>query len=154
MFMGRGVNIDKECVEWLSMTLVCDGYCQVHNSSGFWGISKFHHSIHLSYLSSWLFHLLIHPWILFPPTFHVSELHFVSCFCFTSHLCPLVLFLFPKPKPWHIPNSHYPDMFLFNTYMFRTSCMFLSLKLTLIVPRTPRLNLWMFNCPLPKTWGQ
>ena len=100
MFMGRGVNIDEECVEWLSMTLVCDGYCQVHNSSGFWGISKFHHSIHLSYLSSWLFHLLIHPWILFPSTFHVSVLLpiFAPLFYFCSlnpnpDICPILITL-------------------------------------------------------------
>ena len=32
-------------------------------------------------------------------------------------LVPLVLFLFPKPRPWYMPDFCYPDMILFNTYI-------------------------------------
>ena len=87
----------------------------------------------------------------------------VSCFqtslCFMfpfyfAFLFPLVLFPFPEPWPWYMPDSCYPDMILFDTYMFQTSCMFLSLKSTLIVPRTPRLNLWTLVCSLSKIRGQ
>ena len=63
---------------------------------------------------------------------------------------PLFYFHSPNPWPWYMPDSHYPDMIPFNTYMFQTSCMFLSLKLTLIVPQTPCLNLWTLVCLSPK----
>ena len=47
-----------------------------------------------------------------PPTFHVSDLRFISCFRSYSHFC-FVLFSIPEPetRPWHMPDSRYPDMF-------------------------------------------
>ena len=47
--------------------------------------------------------------------------------------------------PWHV---------LFDTYTFRSSCMFLSLKLTLIVPRTHCPNLRTLVCLSPEIRGQ
>ena len=113
-----------------------------------YGFLDFSDSSHLSHPSSWLFHLLIHPQIPSPFAFHVSKLRFVPCFHFTLHFRSLVLFLFPEPWPWYMPDSHYP------TYTFRTSCMFLSLKSTLIVPRTPCPDLRTLTCPSPKIQGQ
>ena len=50
--------------------------------------------------SSCLFCLLIHPRTPFPPTFHISELHFVSCFHSTSHFhSPCSIFRSPIPDP-------------------------------------------------------
>ena len=41
--------------------------------------------------------------------FHVSVL--------LTFLFPLFYFPIPKPQPWDMPNSHYPDMSSFNTYV-------------------------------------
>ena len=50
--------------------------------------------------SSCLLCLLIHPQTLFPPTFHVSELQFVSCFHSTLHFCSLCsIFWTLNPDP-------------------------------------------------------
>ena len=50
--------------------------------------------------SSCLLCLLIYPWILFPPMFHVSELCFVSHFRSTLHFCsPCSIFRSPNPDP-------------------------------------------------------
>ena len=89
------------------------------------------------------------------PTFHVSDLHFVSRFRSYLHFPFHSIF---DPWPW-TPTLTYarfslPWYVLFGTYTFRSSCMFLSLKLTLIVPRTHRPNLWTFVCLSPEIRGQ
>ena len=78
-----------------------------------------------------------------PP--YISCLKTSLCFMFPFYFAfsfPLFYFLIPDPWPWYMPHSHYPDMSCSNIYMSWTSCMFLSLKLTLIVLWTPSLNFW------------
>ena len=70
--------------------------------------------VHSSVLSVIMIIPFVHPFLnSVPPTFHVSDLHFVSCFC--SYFRFSVLFYFrtpnPKPRPWHMPDSLYPAMF-------------------------------------------
>ena len=106
---------------------------------GFWCFSKSCHSVHPSYLSSCL---LMRSQILFPPMFHVSVLLCIPI--------PLVLFPIPEPRPWHMPNSCYPDMFsLVHIRSKPHVC-------SSVWNRhwTPCLNLRTLACPLPKIWGQ
>ena len=74
---------------------------------GFWTLTSpvirsIHHHDYSIYSSS--------PEFCPPFAFHVSELHFVSCLCFTSHLCPPCSISVPQsptliyawfPLPWH-----------------------------------------------------
>ena len=81
--------------------------------------------------------------------FHVS----VSIRIFVS-----VLFSIPEPEP-QTPTLTYaqsslPWYVLFGTFTFRSSCMLLSWKLTLIVPRTPRPNLRTLVCLSSEIQGQ
>ena len=90
-----------------------------------------------------------------PPPFHVSDLRFVSCFHSYSHF-PFHSIFNPQartPTLTYAPFS-LPWYVLFGTYTFRSSCMFLSLKSTLIVPRTHHPNLRTLVCLSLKIRGQ
>ena len=90
-----------------------------------------------------------------PPTFHVSDLRFVSCFCSYSHFPFHSIFNPQTPNPTLIyTRFSLPWYVLFGTYMFQPSCMFLSLKSTLIVPWTHRPNLRTLACLSPEIQGQ
>ena len=98
----------------------------------------------------------IHPsQIPFPPMFHVSDLRFVSCFCSYSHF-PFHSIFDPQARtPTLIyPRFSLPWYVLFGTYTFQSSCMILSRKSTLIVPRTHCPNLQTLVCPSPEIRGQ
>ena len=79
--------------------------------------------------------------------FHVSDLRFVSCFhSIFDPRTPNLTLTYPQfSLPWYV---------LFGTYTFQSSCMFLSLKSTLIVPQTHCPNLQTLVCPSPKIRGQ
>ena len=60
----------------------------------------------------------------------IPEICSPSCFTFLNFtlfhvpvllriFVSLVLFLFPEPRPWYMPDSRYPDMILFDTYTFQ-----------------------------------
>ena len=137
---------------WHSVNIIRTTTSSNSLHSGFWGVGESCYSVHLFHSSSWLFHLLIHPQTLFPPMFHISELCFVSCFCFTLHFHPSCSISDPWSPTWYMPDSCYPDMSSFDIYTFWTSCTVCSsvwnwhgLSLKLLV-RTSK--------PMSEIWGQ
>ena len=94
----------------------------------------------------------------------VPDFHSPYVSCFRSSFCFMFPFLFaisilfysrtPNPEP-RTPTLTYarftlPCYVLFGTDTFRSSCMILSLKSTLIVPRTHHPNLRILVCLSPK----
>ena len=108
---------------------------------GLWGFSDFRYSVH-SVLFVIRFTLFTHLSLNSVPP-HVSCFWTSLCFMFLFYFAfsfPLFYFPIPEPRPY-MPDLRYPDMPSPDINMFRTSCMFPSLKLTLIVPQTHRPNL-------------
>ena len=109
---------------------------------GLWDVGEFRYSVH-SILFVIMFIPFTHPPLnSIPP--HVSYIRTSLCFMFPFYFAfsfPLFYFPNPKPRPWYMPDPRYPDMPFPGINMFRTSCMFPSLKSTLIVPWTHRPNL-------------
>ena len=112
--------------------------------------------VHLSVLLVIMIILFTHP---SPnsvsPTFHVSDLRFVSCFCSYSHF-PFHSIFDPQARTPTMTYARFslPWYVLFGTYTFWSPCMLLSLKSTLIVPRTHRPNLRTLACLSPEIRGQ
>ena len=107
-----------------------------------WNFGKFHYFVH-SILFVIMFIPFTHPSPnSIPPC--VSCVQTSLCFMFPFYFAfsfPLFYFPIPEPWPWYMPNPRYPDMPSPNINTFWTSCMFPSLKSTLIVSRTHHLNL-------------
>ena len=122
---------------------------------GLWGFGEFRYSVP-SVPFIIMFIPFTHPSLNSVPP-HVSSVWTSLCFMFPFYFAfsfPLFYFLIPKPWPWYMPDPRYPDMPSPDINTFQTSCMFPSLKSTLIVPRTPCPNLQTSVCLLSEIQGQ